>query len=423
MDADGKATLKLKKPRNSNFSVMKDVMGPLPIPYTYLLGSHFVKKRFLIIGISSVHREKEQYLMRTIESIFSHCTLKELHLIRVVIYLADNNSKLNKQKAKEIKAQFHVHVHARRLFVIQSSLDGYPPLSSQRGQLDKKEKAQYRSKKNVDYAYLVNFCASLSQYYLMLEDDVVCATNFVSIIQNYTKALEEPWTTIAFSKLGCIGKLYHSSDLTKLARFLLMFYDEMPSDWLLEFFQESKAQNNAIIFRPSLFQHIDRVTAFNNIENEIKDPEFEEDSGDFGDLPSASCFTNMPIYADYAPEKVCPPGKGVFWGRNITPESFFTIVFANPIVPQKIQIYTGSAEYSKDILHYGYVEKGRLKIHTHVGKTCQIFTPIGDFKNGLFEMKGNSDREDIDCLRIQATAPQKQWLRIRRINIWVKKDE
>ncbi|XP_077177957.1 alpha-1,3-mannosyl-glycoprotein 4-beta-N-acetylglucosaminyltransferase C-like [Paroedura picta] len=412
-----------KMPQNQNFTVIANVLGPLPIPYKYLLGSPPIKRKFLTIGISAVYRESEHYLLKTLESIFRNSRPEGLSLITVVIYLANNDSKLNEQSAKEIEAQFGEHVNEGRLLAIESSLTSYPSLSYMKEIFfDIQEKAQYRSKQNVDYAYLLNFCANLSQYYLMLEDDVVCANNFVSAIQNYVQSEVKSWTTVAFSSLGHIGKLYHSSDLIKLARFLLMFYDQMPGHWLVKLFHQSQNQKDLIIFRPSLFQHVGRVSSFHNMEVLLQDSEFQEDSEDFGDFPAASCFTNIPVFADYLPEKVCPPAKGLFWGKNITSHSFFTIVFATPIIPQKIKICTGSAEYNQDILHYGYVETGRLKIHTHDGVTCLLFDRIGDFSNGLFEMKDINSMDDIDCLRIQATAPQKQWLQIRRINIWVKND-
>ncbi|XP_020652873.3 alpha-1,3-mannosyl-glycoprotein 4-beta-N-acetylglucosaminyltransferase C [Pogona vitticeps] len=412
-----------KKSQRSNVSVIENAMGPLPVQYTYLVGSPPLKKRFLTIGISSVHKVKEEYLLKTISSIFSHCSPEELQLITLVIYLANNNIQLNEQSAREIEAEFSAHINSGRLLVIESSLAGYPHLSTlEASHWGNEGKTGARAKQNVDYAYLVNFCAGLSDYYLMLEDDIVCATSFVAIIQRYVRQREAPWTTIAFSRLGSIGKLYHSSDLYKLARFLLLFYDAMPADWLLEAFHQSQAQEHAIMFRPSLFQHIGRVSSFHSMETQFKDPEFEEDNGDLGDFPLASCFTNIPNFSNYMPSDVCPPGRGVFWGKNITSKSFFTVVFAHPIVPQKIQIHTGSAEYNQDILYDGYVEKGRLKVHSHDGQTCLTFQRTGVFKDGFFEMEDKSSEDDIDCLRIQVTAPQKQWLRIRRISIWVKKE-
>ncbi|XP_063174049.1 alpha-1,3-mannosyl-glycoprotein 4-beta-N-acetylglucosaminyltransferase C-like [Candoia aspera] len=411
-----------KKTQNLNISVLESASGPLPIKYKYLVGSPPSKTRFLTIGISSIYKVKEQRLLGTVESIFSHCSPEELKQILLVIYLANNDSEINVQTAKEIKERFSEHINAGRLLVIQSSTASYPPLGNVKDQhWGNREEIGYAAKQNVDYAYLINFCANLSQYYLMLEDDIVCSTNFVSIIQGYIKDRKEQWTTIAFSRLGFIGKLYHNSDLTRLARFLLMFYHDLPGDWLLELFHKSRAQESLIIFRPSLFQHVGRVSSFHSIETEIIDPEFEEDSGDLGDFLTASCFTNIPSVLNYEPENVCPPGNGVFWGKDVTADSFFTIVFGNPIVPQKIRIYTGSAEYNKDILYDGYVEEGRLKVHTEDGQTCLIFKKLGKFRNGRFELKDEKKDNDIECLRIQVTAPQKEWLRIRKINIWVKK--
>ncbi|CAM4567615.1 alpha-1,3-mannosyl-glycoprotein 4-beta-N-acetylglucosaminyltransferase C-like [Lepidochelys kempii] len=411
-------------PQNQNFTVKESVIDPLPIPYEYLLGSHPTKKRYLSIGISSIHRKNKYYLMRTIESIFSQSSPEELKGIVLVVYLANNDSTLNKQTAKEIKDGFSSYIDEGTLLVICSSLASYPSLQGlQRNFWDKDESVWHRSKQNVDYAFLVNFCASLSHYYLMLEDDVVCANGFLSIIQQFIHERMEPWTTVAFSTLGYIGKLYHNEDLPKLARFLLLFYDIMPCDWLLELFHQSKAQKEIITFRPSLFQHIGRISSFHTMETIFKDPEFQEDFGDFGDFPAVSCYTDIPVFDDYVPEEVCPPGKGVFWGRNVTTGSSFTIVFETPIILQKLQIYTGSAEYNRDILYSGYVELGTVKIKENDNATCKIFRRAGDFRNGKFELDnfGQVMEEQIHCLRIQVTVTQKEWLIIRKINIWVKK--
>lgn len=376
---------------------------------------------FLTIGMSSVHKEKEYYLLKTIGSIFSHCSPEELQLIILVIQLANKNIQLNEQSAREIEAEFGAHINAGRLLVIESSLAGSSHLSTLKARRQGNEiQNGARAKQNADYACLVNFCSGLSDYYLLLEDDIVCATNFVAIIQSFVRQRKASWTTIEFSRLGSIGKLYHSSDLYKLAQFLLLFYDAMPTDWLLEAFHRSQGQEHGIVFRPSLFQHIGRISSFNSMETQLKDAEFEEDTGDLGDFPPASCYTNIPIFSKYNPSNVCPPGKGVFWGKNITSESFFMMVFVHPIVPQKIQIHTGSAEYNQDILYNGYVETGRLKVHSQDGQTCLIFHQMGIFKDGIFEMVDKNNKNDIDCLRIQATASQKQWLRIRRISIWLK---
>ncbi|XP_077778948.1 alpha-1,3-mannosyl-glycoprotein 4-beta-N-acetylglucosaminyltransferase C-like [Podarcis muralis] len=418
METTSSENIILKK--NPDFSVMESATGLLPIQYKYLLGSPPSIKRFLTIGISSFHKKKEHLLLKTIDSIFSHCRQEELNLITLVIYLANNDSKLNEENAVEMKAQFSAHVKAGRLLAIQSSLESYPPVHNLKVDLWGKN-IKYKSKQNVDYAYLVNFCANLSQYYLMLEDDTACATGFVSIIQSYVRTMEESWTTIAFSRLGYIGKLYHSSDLTKLARFLLMFYDVIPADWLMTYFHKTKMQGETIFYWPSLFQHVGRISSFHELEVKHTDSEFYEDIGSLGDALTASCFTNMQIYGNYIPANVCPPGRGVFWGMNVTAESYFTIVFDNPIIPQKIHIYTGSAEHRTDILHNGFVEKGRLKVHLNERQTCLSFIRIGDFKSGFFEMEDQTNKGDIECLRIKATAPQKHWLRIRRISIWVKK--
>ncbi|XP_019406771.1 PREDICTED: alpha-1,3-mannosyl-glycoprotein 4-beta-N-acetylglucosaminyltransferase C-like [Crocodylus porosus] len=410
--------------QNQNFTVKRSVMDPLPIPYEYLLGFPPTRKKYLSIGISSVQEKNRKYLLKTIESIFKRSSPMDLKEMVLVVYLANNHFYLNKKTATDIKDEFTSYIESGNLLVIYSSLASYPSLEGlKRSFFDKEKKIQAKSKQNVDYAYLVNFCASLSHYYLMLEDDVICANGFFSVIRQYIEDKNEPWTTVAFSKLGYIGKLYHNEDLPKLARFLLMFYSEMPSDWLLELFYQSKAQKKMITFTPSLFQHIGRISSFHNVENIFKDSEFHEDFGDFGDFIDASCYTDIAVFQDYLAQEVCPPGRGFFWGKNVTTGKTFTMIFQTPIIPLRIQIYTGSTKYPQDILHSGYVEMGKLKTEENGTVTCKYFRKVGDFHIGQFEMDNyEALSEQIDCLRIQVTGTQKEWLRIRKINIWVKKD-
>lgn len=43
------------------------------------------------------------------------------------------------------------------------------------------------------------------------------------------------WAVLEFSELGFIGKLFRATDLPKLSKFMMTFYEEQPVDWLIRF--------------------------------------------------------------------------------------------------------------------------------------------------------------------------------------------
>ncbi|MEE6498884.1 hypothetical protein FKM82_003246 [Ascaphus truei] len=424
-NSNGPQELATHPQENHTFAVKKDALDPLTISYKYLLGSRPVTKRYLAIGISSLKRTKENYLTKTIQSIFRQSSNEELEELLLVVYLANREGAVNGGTALEIEEMFYSDVAAGRLIVVSSSLESYPPLQGlKRNFNDSPERVSYRSKQNVDYAFLVNFCAGLSQFYLMLEDDVVCARNFVTSIKNNVNNRDSLWTTITFSTLGYIGKLYHNADLPKLARFLLLFYDEMPCDWLLDHFFRSKAQKEIIRIKPSLFQHIGTFSSFQSNNNKLKDADFVEFAEKFGDSPSASCYTNIAVHEQNGLMNVCNSTAGYFWGTGIREGSYVTMVFHNSVNIDKIHIVTGASEHPNDFLKSGYLEMGREKTEEHGRENCKVFTKIGDFLNGTLEVRnlGKAAGEKIDCLRIQVTASQSEWLIITKVGIWVRKD-
>ena len=53
---------------------------------------------------------------------------------------------------------------------------------------DSLTRVRWRSKQNLDYAALIEFCASLCQYYLHLEDDVTAAQAYIQRIREFIEA-------------------------------------------------------------------------------------------------------------------------------------------------------------------------------------------------------------------------------------------
>ena len=145
------------------------------------------------------------------------------------------------------------------LVIMEVDQSAYPNLNNLKLNYgDSESRVYWRSKQVVDFAYMFYVGKELSSYYLQLEDDVISSMNLFPKIAKGIKASMDSnlqWTTLEFSKLGFIAKLYKTSDLERLGKFLMMFYDEQPIDWLYVYFYKLLIQTKKILIKPALFQH------------------------------------------------------------------------------------------------------------------------------------------------------------------------
>ncbi|XP_053740909.1 alpha-1,3-mannosyl-glycoprotein 4-beta-N-acetylglucosaminyltransferase C-like [Synchiropus splendidus] len=400
----------------SNFS------GDINVTYRYLAGTPLNRKKFLTIGLSSVKRRRGNYLLETIKSIFDQSSYEELNEIVVVVHLAEFDLVWCENLVQEITRKFGHHIIAGRLLVIQAPEVFYPSLEGlKRNYNDSDDRVRFRSKQNVDYAFLLNFCTNLSHYYMMLEDDVRCSRNFLTALKKVITSREGSyWVMLEFSKLGYIGKLYHSKDLPRLAHFLLMFYQEMPCDWLLIHFRGLLAQKDVIRFKPSLFQHMGYYSSYKGAENKLKDDDFEEDSVDLPDNPPARLYTNIKVFESYEATKAYSSMDEYFWGKPPSTGDFFVVVLNKPCRISQIKIITGSDDRQKDFLHHGALEVGEKLVGTKKGEQCSSYITLGEFQKGKIEVPDVDHKIsfEIECVRIVVTASQKEWLIIRSISLW-----
>ncbi|KAJ6629963.1 hypothetical protein lerEdw1_014680 [Lerista edwardsae] len=393
------------------------------ISYQRFMGLPLLQKKVLTVGLCSIKRKRENYLLDTLRSIFTQSTEDELRKMVVVVHLADADQQWNAQVAESIARRFTPQLLLGRLIVIHAPSEYYPRLKGlKRNFNDAEDRVRFRSKQNVDYAYLMNFAVNLSTYYLMIEDDVICSKSFFTAIMKAVASRQDsPWVMLEFSKLGYIGKLYHSSDLPLLAQFLMLFYQEMPCDWLLVHFRLLLAQKDVIRIKPSLFQHVGLYSSFQGTANKLIDDDFEEEPFVLPDNPPADIFTDIMAFDHYRAANAYSKSQEYFWGHAPSAGNSFVLVFTQPARLSRIQIQTGSDQHPEDYLQAGLVELGNQKKSGSFN--CVRYTTIGLFQRGYFDRRDleNSTPTAPDCLRIMVTANQQEWLIIRNIRVWIKR--
>ncbi|XP_038605501.1 alpha-1,6-mannosyl-glycoprotein 4-beta-N-acetylglucosaminyltransferase-like [Tachyglossus aculeatus] len=406
------------------FQELSNNSALLNLSFHYLAGAPPPVKKLLTVGLSSVRRPRGSYLLDTLGSVFQSSSAAELRDALVVVHLADPDPRWARRTAAAVAGRFASQLLAGQLLLVRAPPAAYPPLRGlKRNFGDAADRVAFRSKQNVDYAFLVSCAANLSRYFLMIEDDVRCARGFLTAVRRAIEAHRDtPWVTLEFSKLGYIGKLYRASDLPRLARFLLLFYQEMPCDWLLDHFRLLLAQKDPIRLSPSLFQHVGTYSSFRGTINELKDDEYH-DGGGVAANPLATFHTDMTAYDGFAPERAYAPGDGFFWGHPVLAGSHLTVVFLRPARVRRLRVATGTAQEKKDRLRAGRVELGRRL--DGEGRDCSDYRPLGPLLDGqlAWEEPASGGGREVRCVRLVALREQRDWLIVRHLDVWTEDAE
>ncbi|KAL9965418.1 hypothetical protein ACROYT_G029217, partial [Oculina patagonica] len=232
------------------------------------IGNPLTRKVFLTIGIPTVQRtfknKTKSYLTSTINSLISNGTSKEeLKNILIVVFLADTEKSARTNVKQELRSNFAKYLEMNLIHVISAPSSFYPRLKGLPSTLnDGPERMYWRSKQSMDYVFMFYYSQGLAEYYLHLEDDVAVEPNTVSQIRQFIDLRrDKKWDVLAFSSWGFIGKLFRDRDLRFFGRFIEKFYNEMPCDWLLYLYLQSRGGKSILddknsTYTKELFHHV-----------------------------------------------------------------------------------------------------------------------------------------------------------------------
>ena len=96
------------------------------------------------------------------------------------------------------------------LEVISPPSSFYPDMNSLRITLnDPIERVKWRTKQNLDYAFLMMYAQSRGTYYVQLEDDILTTKGYITTMNKFAlskEAKKEEWFILDFCQLGFIGQ-------------------------------------------------------------------------------------------------------------------------------------------------------------------------------------------------------------------------
>ncbi|MCP9265752.1 Alpha-1,3-mannosyl-glycoprotein 4-beta-N-acetylglucosaminyltransferase A [Dirofilaria immitis] len=412
------------------YTVSNDALHPALI---YPSNFSTMTKTDLVIGVPTVARLNQSYLIPTLQSLIGGISSSEINMVTIVVLISDGkgpNSSFVKQQCILLQSEFPFELSSGLLTIIVPPNEWYSSLYSLTPTFnDSPERMYWRTKQNLDYMYLMLYSQQRGEYYLQLEDDVLAKAGYVSLIRKFVGGrITDDWFMLEFSSLGFIGKLFRTTDLTLLLQFIAMFHRQKPVDWLLDLLfinqychPEKSAKHCAEItkrhrirHRPSLFQHIGIYSSLAGKVQKLRE-------GDFGkahlyiphrDNPPAKITTTLKTYMLFDIENAYI-GSNYYWAFAPVAQDYILFEFYSAITLIGIVVRTGNPEHQYDILNENaevLLRKVNEDSFISVARFNERGTVRIDFSEGI----------GVTSLKIEIHEGSSNWLIINEMHIIVE---
>ncbi|XP_076262886.1 alpha-1,3-mannosyl-glycoprotein 4-beta-N-acetylglucosaminyltransferase a [Rhynchophorus ferrugineus] len=413
---------------------------PLSLRLAYLLSKGRTGVS-LVMGLPTVKREKQNYLMDTLQNLIEGMNPSEANDTLIVVFVAETDLKYVLQVAREIEIRHPIHVESGLIEVIAPSHSYYPNLDKLRITLgDSRERVRWRSKQNLDFAFLMSYCQSKGTFYVQLEDDILAVPRYVTEMKNFAldkTAKKEPWFVLDFCQLGFIGKMFKSAELPWLISFFQMFYNDKPVDWLLDHLLYTKIcnyeKNNDICkkekaklwihYKPSLFQHVGTHSSLKGKMQRLKDKQFGKVALFFPHSnPEADVTSSIKHYKQYTLKRAYL-GETFFWGLLPQPDDQLTFTFSSPIHVKRFHFRSGNADHPADKFYNTTVEVLPLLMPKNITKSSTNVTTDGFVIVGKFDHVGIASGVvdemfgKIKAVRLHVHSDSENWAILSEIHI------
>lgn len=393
----------------------------------------------VVLGIPTVKREVQSYLLATLQNIIDSMTKEEQDDTLIIVLIADTDEEYVMQVASELKEHFAADLESGLVDVVAPTAAYYPDMNQLRTTLgDPEERVRWRSKQNLDFAFLMMYAQPKGMFYIQLEDDILVKPKFVTTMK--TIALEriankQQWFVLDFCQLGFIGKMFRCVELPWLIQFFFMFYNDKPVDWLLDHVIYTKACNLEkdnkqckkdkdelwIHYKPSLFQHIGTYSSLKGKVQKLKDKQFGKVSlFTPHSNPVAEVKSDIKAYKQYTLKRAYQ-GESFFWGLLPQPGDHLSFQFKTPLYIKKYLFRSGNAEHPSDRLYNTTVEVLPL-VQPHnfdsYNTTSDGYVVIGKFDNlGLAEGTVPRPLGAIKEIRLSVHSETDNWAILSEISI------
>ncbi|KAM6953356.1 alpha-1,3-mannosyl-glycoprotein 4-beta-N-acetylglucosaminyltransferase B-like [Aplochiton taeniatus] len=398
----------------------------------------------LVLGIPTVKREKQSYLVSTLHSLLSNLLPSELNDTLIVVFAAEVDFEYTNKIADIVRTNFPSDVSSGLLEVVSCSQHFYPDFQNLQSTFgDSKQRVKWRTKQNLDYSFLMLYAQGKGTYYVQLEDDIIAKSGYIQTMKTYVEHLaSDPWLFLEFSQLGFIGKMFRTRDLPLVIEFFLMFHKDKPIDWLLDHILWVKAchpekserdcdQQKSLLkhrFKPSLFQHVGLHSSLTGKIQTLKDKDFGKEVWYQGHMnPAAQLSSSLTHYQEHSLDRAYR-GQDFFWGLTPTAGDHVLFHFEPPITVKRYLFQSGNIETKGDMFYNTTVQvlPNDTSVRASlVGGASQLnhtddgFIVVGSFEDGVAKGEIDVGMQPISALRLMVHSDSEVWVLLSEIFIKV----
>ena len=163
-----------------------------------------------VIGIPTVKRDKQSYLIETMKSLIDNLNTKDIKHLLLVIFIAEPfDSEYVRTTAQQIEKLYGKYIEDGLIEIISPPVEFYPDFDRLTLSLnDDKFRVKWRTKQNYDFTYLMMYSSIRGKYYIQLEDDVVTKPDYIHAIERFiSQQKTQDWFMLEYSSLGKLTSL------------------------------------------------------------------------------------------------------------------------------------------------------------------------------------------------------------------------
>lgn len=165
--------------------------------------------------------------MSTLDNLITSMDDEEANDTLIVVFIGETDLDYVTEIAKQIQTRFPEYCENGLIEVISPPASYYPDWNKLRITLnDPVERVKWRSKQNLDFAFLMAYSQIKATFYVQLEDDILAKRGYITIMKRFAVAKtakqdQDPWFVLDFCQLGFIGEFYSYFNTFHLSGYLI----------------------------------------------------------------------------------------------------------------------------------------------------------------------------------------------------------
>lgn len=123
----------------------------------------------MVLGIPTVKREVQSYLMGTLKNLIANMNPQERASTIIVVLIAETDMTFVQKQADEIKEELKEHIESGLLEIVAPPDSFYPDMNKLPETLgDNLQRVKWRTKQTLDFAYLMMYAQSRGTFYVQV---------------------------------------------------------------------------------------------------------------------------------------------------------------------------------------------------------------------------------------------------------------